>query len=382
MATTNLLILADWFYPGFKGGGPIRSTVNLALALQNQVNVRVLTSDTDFGEEVPYSYIAPNSWSDAFHSNIPVYYLSSDHVSLQHLRVLLNEAKPDVIYLNSMFSVPFTIWPLWLQWRGHYKGKIVLAPRGMLHKGALQYKKSKKQVFLRLIKLSGLHRHIHFHATDGQEAADIQRVFGSKAMVQVIPNLPSPVTQNVSPISKTAGVANLVFISRIQAKKNLLFLLQCLQQVSGLVTLNVYGSFENAAYQQQCKDLAATLPAGIVVLWHGPINHNEVLSVLSQNHFFVLPTFGENFGHAIFEAFAAGRPVLISDQTPWKALQQSGIGYNVPLNQPKQWMRILNQTVTMDQQAFDQLCTNAHRYALEYQNKSGSVPQYEELFTA
>ena len=39
------------------------------------------------------------------------------------------------------------------------------------------------------------------------------------------------------------------------------------------------------------------------------------LSEIKEQHLFVLPTFGENYGYAIFESLAIGRPVLISDQT-------------------------------------------------------------------
>ena len=35
---------------------------------------------------------------------------------------------------------------------------------------------------------------------------------------------------------------------------------------------------------------------------------------------FLLPTGGENFGHAIFEALSCGVPALISDRTPWRDL--------------------------------------------------------------
>ena len=35
----------------------------------------------------------------------------------------------------------------------------------------------------------------------------------------------------------------------------------------------------------------------------------------------LLPSRSENFGHAIFEALAAGTPVVIGDKTPWRGLE-------------------------------------------------------------
>src|SRR5438132_620616 len=60
----------------------------------------------------------------------------------------------------------------------------------------------------------------------------------------------------------------------------------------------------------------------------GPIPHEQVAGVLSDNDLLYLPTLGENFGHIIVESFAAGCPVLISDCTPgavWSKGEQDGV---------------------------------------------------------
>jgi glycosyltransferase involved in cell wall biosynthesis len=49
---------------------------------------------------------------------------------------------------------------------------------------------------------------------------------------------------------------------------------------------------------------------------------------------FILPTLGENYGHVIVEAWAAGVPVLLSDQTPWRGLSGKRIGWDFPLSSP------------------------------------------------
>ena len=46
--------------------------------------------------------------------------------------------------------------------RNRFHGKIILAPRGMLHKGALEKKYIKKSVFLKLFLLIGWSRKIIF----------------------------------------------------------------------------------------------------------------------------------------------------------------------------------------------------------------------------
>jgi len=52
---------------------------------------------------------------------------------------------------------------------------------------------------------------------------------------------------------------------------------------------------------------------------------------LTKAHVYILPSKSENFGHAIFEALSAGRPVITSNNTPWKNLKESKAGINVAL---------------------------------------------------
>ena len=78
---------------------------------------------------------------------------------------LIRQGESNVFYLNSMFSVPFTIYPLLLHWLGWIGGRMVLAPRGMLKPSALQFKPAKKKLFLLLFRLLGWHKGLVFHAS-------------------------------------------------------------------------------------------------------------------------------------------------------------------------------------------------------------------------
>ena len=73
------------------------------------------------------------------------------------------------------------------------------------------------------------------------------------------------------------------------------------------------------------------LPPNIQVVYKGPVENSEVVSVLATNDLFLLPTRGENFGHVIHEALRAGLVLLISDKTPWNNLCEKGIGWDLPL---------------------------------------------------
>ena len=76
------------------------------------------------------------------------------------------------------------------------------------------------------------------------------------------------------------------------------------------------------AYWEKCQRIIDDLPENIQVKYNGTIGHEKVVREMASHDLFFLPTLGENFGHVIFEALAAGCPILISDQTPWRNLEK------------------------------------------------------------
>ena len=144
------MVFVDWFIPGYKAGGQLRSCVNLANAMQGLLDIYVVTSDRDMGDSQSYPGIALNKWQE-LPGGFKVIYLDAGNQTAKKYAELISELKPDCIYLNSMFSFRFTITPLIACRRYHIATKVVLAPRGMLHEGALQYKSLKKKIFLNKI---------------------------------------------------------------------------------------------------------------------------------------------------------------------------------------------------------------------------------------
>ena len=54
--------MVDWYAPGFKAGGPIRSAVNFADQLENDLDIFVLTTDRDLGDTQAYPGILADQW--------------------------------------------------------------------------------------------------------------------------------------------------------------------------------------------------------------------------------------------------------------------------------------------------------------------------------
>jgi glycosyltransferase involved in cell wall biosynthesis len=68
------------------------------------------------------------------------------------------------------------------------------------------------------------------------------------------------------------------------------------------------------------------LPAHIRVVYRGELAHEEVRRTFANYDAFILPTRGENFGHAIAESLSASCPVVCSDRTPWTSVLEGGGG--------------------------------------------------------
>ena len=77
----------------------------------------------------------------------------------------------------------------------------------------------------------------------------------------------------------------------------------------------------------------------------------------------VLPSKSENFGHAIYEALSAGRPVITSHFTPWNDLQPAAAGINVSLDNSTELTAAINTFATMDAHALQLWHEGALAYA-------------------
>ena len=96
-----------------------------------------------------------------------------------------------------------------------------------------------------------------------------------------------------------------------------------------------------------CETVIAGLPSHIRVLHRGPLRSDDVVKTLEKYDVFFLPTKGENYGHAIAEALCAGLPILIANTTPWRDLQNLGIGWDLPLNNPGAFSAVLDELAAM-----------------------------------
>lgn len=377
MAGVKIMVFTDWYEPAFKAGGPIRSCVNFAAHMKADHDIYIFTGDRDLGDTKAFSAIETNRWSEK--EGVQLFYASPGALNWENILVQVQNIKPDYIYLNNMYSKYFTIYPLLMKHLGFIKAEVVLAPRGMLKSTAVRYKPGKKKLFFQLLKLFRIPGRIVFHATDSTEETDIKNLFGNDITIKQISNFP-PTQKVLQSIYKKSGTMKLIFAGRIHPIKNLDFLLHCLRPIEANVTLTIVAAIEDKAYWMQCRKTIESLPEGITVELQQDVPHHQVEQLINAHHLFVLPTLGENFGHAIFEALSAGRPVLISDQTPWRNLQEYHAGWDLTLSDEKAFVQVLQEVTSMDDEAFQRWSAGAWEYAKHFTESSNLKEKYRELF--
>ncbi|MEO1588475.1 MAG: glycosyltransferase family 4 protein [Bacteroidota bacterium] len=381
MSKPHILLLSDWFPPAYKAGGPIRSCVNFTYAMRKRYRISVLTSDRDLGSKTPLEKIEVNQWQ-AFSEGVEVCYLSPEWQNRRKLQELIQERQADFLYLNSMFSLPFTILPLRLKQKGKIEAKVILAPRGMLKEETLASKAYKKTPFLMILRWVKIHQWVRFQATNQQEVADIQRTIHPKADIVKVGNWPEARQESWNRLQKEKGTARWVLIARIAWVKNLEYLFERLKNFPLPFELDIFGPMEDPAYWEKCQAILKQCPPHIKVTWQGQLPNEEIRERLSQYHFFVLPTHGENFGHAIFESLQMGKPVLISHNTPWQQLEAQAVGWDIHFDQKDKWLKALTQAVEMDQETYDRWSQNAWQYAANYLQNAELAEKYEQLFSS
>ncbi len=364
----NVLLLYPYYWPHYKAGGPVQSLFNLVGVLNAHASFYLLSLNRDIDGSSSAIPLTLNQWTKG-PQNENIYFV--DRISPILILKLIREIKPQAILLNGVFNIATTVPGLIIgKWYGL---KTIISPRGMLQDWALRRKSLKKAFFLFFLRLF-LKKDEKWHATNDEEKKEIMKFFGLKQKVSIASNIP----RAISEFRKIAfpdehGKIKLVFLSLINPNKNLHLIIEEIARSNRMVTLDIYGPIIDKDYWKLCQ---AILPDETLVKYNGPVPPWEVVDVLRQYHFFVLPTQGENFGHAIFDALASGVPVIISRNTPWKSIEASGSGFYVDIDKPDSLRQVLDGISKLTESTYNQLRLNSTKYAKEYWDGKDYYTEY------
>lgn len=377
----KILVFIDWFLPGYKAGGPIRSCTGLVERMSSYYHFRVVTGNTDLNDKVPYESVKSDEWN-ILANGAEVFYCSRKNQTRQFMASIITAEQPDLVYLNSMFSVRFTMLPLLVLRKMKVRVPVIIAPRGMLSAGALALKPMKKKLFLTFAAVTGMFKNSVFHASSEIEIEEVKKIFGNGVSVFKAINLSPGVKKVNTSREKISGMVKLVYLGRISAVKNLI---QCLKVLSATsanntIVFDVYGPHDDENYLQQCKDEISKLPAHIKVNLMGSVESHRIGEVLDSYHFFFMLTMNENYGHAIVESMSMGCPVIISDRTPWRNLESRKCGWDISLSREDRIVEVLNDAASMTSEEYLEWSTAASSFAGSIHNNQEAVNDHIRLF--
>ncbi len=369
---TKIFISIPWFLPAYRAGGPIQSVANLVNEFTDGVEYFIFTSDTDLNGAA-LDNITVNEWVN-YNKHTKVWYAGPEKIS-DSLVKQVEFLKPDVLFIIGVFSWHFNTVPVMFC----KAPKKILSARGMLHPGALSQKKWKKKIFLQIFKLLEYHHKVLFHATDEEERKYITKQFGEPASIIIAGNYPT-IIGAVLQEKKMAGVLKLVSTAILSPMKNILLILQALQNVEETIQYDIYGPVKDENYRDECLLQIKALPKNVSVFIHKEIEPFEVKDVLAKADVFILPSKSENFGHSMYEALSAGLPLITSHHTPWINLEKSHAGINVDVDSLGEISSAIKHFAGMPEDTFKEWRKGALDYAAAAIDRDSLKKRYEEMF--
>ena len=363
----RIVLIVPYYRPGFRSGGPTASVEAMMAQIGHEFVWEIVTADRDEGEHSRYAGIPPDGRSTQ--GGVEIRYLPPGFERLVGLTRLLRRGDYDLLYLNDLFQPCWGLWPLVLHRSGRLRGRPVLvAPRNQLSAAALGLKPRKKRLFLHVARWLGLWDGVLWHATRLQERDEIVQMTNTNATVWVAPEFPNANVLGVKrgPVRPAGGPLRVVFFSRISPMKNLEVALSVLEGMPFPVHFDIAGPVDDAAYWARVQRMIRDLPGRISVRYLGAVEPAQVHSLLGAYDALLLPTRGENFGHVILEALAAGCPPIISDRTPWKDLDEKKCGWVVALEDVDGFRTAIEQLNAMPEERLNEVRAAARRYAQAY----------------
>jgi glycosyltransferase involved in cell wall biosynthesis len=106
-------------------------------------------------------------------------------------------------------------------------------------------------------------------------------------------------------LSKNWSSPNRICIVCRQEKgKGTELVLEALKKFKDIGQMFYFDIVGDGSYLNELKEITNNLQLNNQVIFHGKLNHSEVLEVLQQNHFFVYPTASEGFPKVVLEAMS------------------------------------------------------------------------------
>jgi glycosyltransferase involved in cell wall biosynthesis len=222
----------------------------------------------------------------------------------------------DLVHIHALFSftssVAFVIARI-------KKVPYIIRPLGTLNHYGRQHRRAYlKRVSIAWLEAGAIRRAAAMHFTSKAEQLE------AESLAVPMQPLVLPLAVNSIKVSDPLALIKcypeleaqpyLLFMSRLDPKKNIEALLHAVQKVQSTSNIHFYCVLAGSGlpeYEAALKKLASDLGIANRVIWTGHLQAEVKSAALAGAQFFVLPSYSENFGIAAAEALSVGLPCVL-----------------------------------------------------------------------
>lgn len=370
----RILILTGRYLPGYKDGGPVRSILNLTEWFGEEYDLRIMCLDRDHGDEKPYSGIRIKEYNTV--GNAKVWYTPS--FTEEDITALSKDA--DVVYSCGPYNDYARI-AMKLKRSGKITAPLFVASMGSFSPEAFKIKGLKKRLFVEYMKLTGMFKDITWSVTSEREAQELRAIVGKNAKCIIAEDLARKESTPHNAV-KEEGRLKIIFLSRISRKKNLIVVPDILANIGSdyKIDMDIYGYPEDKEYLDECIEKFRKLPKNIKWEYKGELDSDAVPKVFADYDAFLFPTLGENYGHVIAEALAAGCVPVISDTTPWLDFESKGCGYVRSLDELGSFTEAISDLARMSSEEYKEKSEKCYKYINSKNEEAACNSGYRVIF--
>lgn len=236
-----------------------------------------------------------------------------------------------LVYIHGVATWPSTLAALFCCLL--HKPFMVAAHGGLMPEHVVLIKREKRHKwwYYKLLTFPTLRRAIAVHCTSDTEVEGVRGVLGENARVLLVPNGIDSRGVEAAPYPAGEGM-QLCFLGHVQQEKGInAFIRAWLEVRRPCDRLVVAGRSVDGDYFAEFCSLVER--ANGAIRYCGYLQRDDVMALLAQSHFLVLPSgleqvggMRENFGNVVAEALAAGRPVLVARGLAWDHLPALNAG--------------------------------------------------------
>lgn len=364
----NILLITPSYKPAYVYGGPTFSISKLAEQLSIYHKIDLVTTTANGKQELDVEVNKP-----ILIENVNVIYFKRQtkdhsHFSLNLFQYVWRNCKRyDIVHIHSWWNLVSIISSLICILRG---SKVLITPRGMLSEYTLKNSVFKK-VVNKLFSTS-IYKKFFWHLTSNYEIQQLKYV--KPEHKYLVPNF---ILDETYVDVEFENKKDLLFLSRIERKKNIELLLNSIPNLNSKINLNIVGNIE-PNYLNKLKKNVKNNEIENQVFWHKPAYGTNKNNILAKACLLVLPSYDENFANVVLESLLNGTGVIVSENVGLADfVKKFDLGW--VLNSNGDLPELINEALSnIDKQKY--IYSNARNIVLQEFDDKKTIKEYLNMY--